>query len=152
MNLFGIIEEQQYKCIIDAVQTGFLFILRSRIRGDEGRTSSAYSAPVHGSAVERPPYNITFDQLSFLVAAVSEAAVAAVGVAVAVAVAVLAVAAVGVAVVLAVGVAVVAAVGVAVVVAVAASVVAVVGTTMVADVGGAVVVAVAVSLVAVDVA
>ena len=66
VNLFGIIEEQQYNCIIDAVQT-FLFILRSRIRGDEGRTSSAYSAPVHGFAVGRPPYNITFDQLYFLV-------------------------------------------------------------------------------------
>ena len=66
VNLFGIIEEQQYNCIIDAVQT-FLFILRSPIRGDEGRTSSAYSAPVHGFAVGRPPYNITFDQLYFLV-------------------------------------------------------------------------------------
>ena len=66
VNLFGIIEEQQYNCIIDAVQT-FLFILTSRIRGDEGRTSSAYRAPVHGFAVGRPRYNITFDQLCFLV-------------------------------------------------------------------------------------
>ena len=147
MNLFSIIEEQRYNCIIDAVQTGFLFILRSRIRGDEGRTSSAYSAPVHGFSVGRPPYNVTFDQLSFLDAAVAEAVVAAVGVAVAV----LAVAAVHVAAVVAVGVGVVAAVGVAVVVAVAASVVAVVGTAMVADVGGSVVVAVAVSVVAADV-
>ena len=66
VNLFGIIEEQQYNCIIDAVQT-FLFILTSRIRGDEGRTSSAYRAPVHGFAAGRPRYNITFDQLCFLV-------------------------------------------------------------------------------------
>ena len=66
-NLFGIIEEQQYNCIIDAVQT-FLFILTSRKRGDEGIRSSAYSAPVIGFAVGRPrPYKITFDQLSFLV-------------------------------------------------------------------------------------
>ena len=53
VNLFRIIEDQQYNCIIDAVQT-FLFILRSRIPGDGGRTSSAYSAPVHGIAVGRP--------------------------------------------------------------------------------------------------
>ena len=66
VNLFHIIEEQQYNCIIDAVQT-FLFVLKSRIPGDERRTSSAYSAPVHGLAVGRPRYDITFDQLSFLV-------------------------------------------------------------------------------------
>ena len=66
VNLFRIIEEQQYNSIIDAIQT-FLLILRSRIPGDEQRTSSAYSAPVHGLAVGRPRYHITFDQLSFLV-------------------------------------------------------------------------------------
>ena len=66
VNLFRIIEEQQYNCIIDTVQT-FLFMLRSRIPGLEGRTNSAYSAPAHGFAVGRPPYDITFDQLSFLV-------------------------------------------------------------------------------------
>ena len=40
MNLFRIIEEQQYNSIIDAVQT-FLFMLTSCIPGDEGRTSLA---------------------------------------------------------------------------------------------------------------
>ena len=66
VNLFRIIEEQQYNSIIHAVQT-FLLMLRSRVPGDEGTTSSSYSVPVHGFAVGRPPYNITFDQLSFLV-------------------------------------------------------------------------------------
>ena len=56
VNLFRIIEEQQYNSIINAVQT-FLFMLRSRIPGDGGRTSSAYSAHVHGFAVGRPPYD-----------------------------------------------------------------------------------------------
>ena len=40
VNLFRVIEEQQYNSIIDAIQT-FLLILRSRIPGDEQRTSSA---------------------------------------------------------------------------------------------------------------
>ena len=39
VNLFRIIEEQQYNCIIDTVQT-FPFMLRSRIPGLEGRTNS----------------------------------------------------------------------------------------------------------------
>jgi len=38
VNLFRIIEERQYNCIIEAVQT-FLFILRSRISGDDRRTT-----------------------------------------------------------------------------------------------------------------
>ena len=68
VNLFHLIDEQQYNEIIDAIQN-YIFVLRSRAsnQGGENLSNSAYNAPVHNSRVGRPRYEITFDQLSFLV-------------------------------------------------------------------------------------
>ena len=68
VNLFDLIEEQQYNNIIDAIQN-YIFILRSRVvnPGVGNQLSSAYNAPVHNSTAGRPRCEITFDQLSFLV-------------------------------------------------------------------------------------
>ena len=68
VNLFQLIDEQQYNDIIDAIQH-FIFLLHSRVsnHGRDSRSNLAYNAPIYNSRFGRPRYEITFDQLSFLV-------------------------------------------------------------------------------------
>ena len=68
VNLHGIVNGELYNLLIDNVQQ-YIFLLRSHaVNQVEGsRADSAYSAPVDCSTSGRPRYEITFDQLSFLV-------------------------------------------------------------------------------------
>ena len=52
VNLFSIIEEHQYNCIIDAMQT---FYFEITYPGRWGKNKLSLSAPVHGFTVGRPP-------------------------------------------------------------------------------------------------